>query len=273
MRNLLFTQLHIGIGQRSMGMALCKGGLRPGMPRFIEHPRSGTEAHDLAHLLKSLPARSGFFRPRFASITIADSLVRLFMVTPPPNAAGRADLEAAAAIRFQTLYGGPPSQWTIQAPWHPGRAFLACALPAALHAVLLQGMAEHNLVLMEIAPRFVAVWNRWRRHIRLDTWFVVIEEDHLTLAILSGYNVTALRATRLPQPLYNLAHWLTAHLQCEALVLGFPLPALVQFCGYLVEALPEKCDGMVFQRLGMRAPFAAPRADGPGIELALSGAP
>lgn len=273
MRNLLLTQLRIGIGQRSMGMALFKGGLRPGMPRLIEHPRSGTEAHDLAHLLKSLPVRSGFLRPRFASITIANSLVRLFMVTPPPNAAGQADLEAAAAIRFQALYGGLPGQWKIQASWHPGRAFPACALPAALHAVLLQGMAEHKLVLMEITPRFVAVWNRWRRHIRPDIWLVVIEDDHLTLAILSGYNVTALRATRLPQPLHNFAHWMTEHLQREALVLGFPLPALVQVCGHLVETLPEKCDGMVFQRLGMRAPLAAPRADGPGIELALSGAP
>lgn len=109
--------------------------------------------------------------------------------------------------------------------------------------------------------------------IRPHAWFAVLDEDQITLAVLSGYDVATVRSTRLPQPLHNIAHWIAKHVQREALVLGFPLPPLVQFCGRLDDPLLQTCDGMVFQRLDIRPRLAAPCADGPGIQLALSGAP
>lgn len=272
MRNRLLPELRIGIARQAVGLALVKGWLRPGVTGLAECPRTGLVAHDLLHLLKGCPVPRGLFRHRFASITVADSLSRLFMVTPPHNAAGRADLEAATAIRFQALYGEPAGQWVMQAFWHPGRPFAACALPAALHGELVRIAAEHELVLMTVAPRFVVAWNRWRRQLRPGAWFAVVGEDALTLAILSPHGVTSLRSTLLPLDCQADVGWITAHVRREALVLGLPVPSLVQFCGHLKGAETGTVGAILFKRLdALQAPALA-GMDGPGIRLALCGA-
>src|SRR4051794_11610550 len=39
------------------------------------------------------------------TVVLSDELVRLWQVAPPPGAARMADLEAAAALRYQALFG------------------------------------------------------------------------------------------------------------------------------------------------------------------------
>lgn len=272
MRNRLLPELRIGIARQAVGLASVKGWLRTGVAGLAECPGTGSVEHDLLHLLEGCPVPRGLFRRRFASITAADSLARLFMVTPPHNATGRADLEAATAVRFQALYGEPAGQWVIQAFWHPNRPFPACALPAALHGGLLRIAADHELVLMTVAPRFVAAWNRWRRQLRPGAWFAVVGEDALTLAILSPHGVTSLRSTLLPLDCQADVDWIAAHVRREALVLGLPVPSLVQFCGALKGAQAGTVGTILFERFdALRAPALA-GMDGPGIRLALCGA-
>ena len=69
-----------------------------------------------------------------ATIVLADELVRLWQVTPPAGTARLADLEAAAAVRFQSLYGDSAGAWQLSANWDAARPFLAAGAPRALLA-------------------------------------------------------------------------------------------------------------------------------------------
>src|SRR5450830_1596664 len=70
------------------------------------------------------------------SIVLADELTRMWRVTPPPGAEHMADLEAAALLRFQSLYGETPVAWQVSADWLATQPFFAAAVPRALLSVL-----------------------------------------------------------------------------------------------------------------------------------------
>jgi hypothetical protein len=168
------------------------------------------------------------------TIVLADDLARLWQVLPPRQATRLADLEAAAAMRFQALYGEPAAAWTIRAGWDPARPFLAAALPRALLGALEQGAALRQMPLLEIVPQFVAVMNRCAGALRPGAWFGVVHDEVLTLS--AG---PAVRAAALPEGAG--AAWLAEHLAREALRLNLPMPERVQLWG----AVPESWNGAV----------------------------
>lgn len=165
------------------------------------------------------------------SFTLADELTRMWRVTPPPGAARMADMEAAAGLRFQSLYGEPPSAWRISADWDAARPFFAAAVPRALLDELALVAQEFKLSIVGIEPRFIGAWNRSRRGIRQGAWFGVVHDKLLTLAAIEAEG-KAMRAIRpLPIPHGADQYWLTQTLQREALLLDMAAPELLQVCG------------------------------------------
>jgi hypothetical protein len=163
------------------------------------------------------------------TIVLADDLVRLWQVTPPDNTTRLADLEAAAALRFQTLYGEPAAGWELSAAYDPVRPFLAAAMPRTLLAALARGAGEHGLKAVEIAPQFVAVLNRYRGAVQPGAWFGVVHDNVVTLGAGDGHAIAAVRAAALPQGAD--AGWLAAHVAREALRLNLPAPQRLQLWG------------------------------------------
>jgi hypothetical protein len=163
------------------------------------------------------------------TIVLADDLVRLWQVTPPENTTRLADLEAAAALRFQLLYGEPAANWEVSAAYDPVRPFLAAAMPRMLHGALARGAGAHRLKAVEIVPQFVAVLNRFRGAVRPGAWFGVVHDNVLTLGAGDGHAIAAVRAAALPQ--VADADWLAAHLAREALRLNLPVPERLQLWG------------------------------------------
>lgn len=163
------------------------------------------------------------------SVVLADDLVRLWQVEPPPACSRMGDLEAAAALRFQALFGGSSAEWKIAADWDPLRPFLAAALPRALLSALEQAAHERRCHLVEAVPQFVAVLNQWRRMRRADAWFGLCHGGVLTLAAGSGAALAGVRAALVPPDAGR--DWLDAHVAREALRLGVAPPQRVQLCG------------------------------------------
>ncbi|MEG1326882.1 MAG: hypothetical protein RSD99_18445, partial [Janthinobacterium sp.] len=62
------------------------------------------------------------------SVVLDDGLARLWQVDMPQGAARLADIEAAAALRFQSLYGDAPGLWHMSRAWD-ARAPFFCAVP------------------------------------------------------------------------------------------------------------------------------------------------
>ncbi len=164
-----------------------------------------------------------------ASVVLADELVRMWQVAPPPGSARLADLEAAAALRFHTLYGDSPALWKLAAGWDVGQPFLAAAMPRQLLALLEQAAAEQQVELVEIAPQFIAGWNQWRKAVRPGAWYGLVQQRVLTIGVVTGAAVSAVRTVALPDG--ASLEWLGQHVAREALRLNLPAPARIAVSG------------------------------------------
>ncbi|MET0981636.1 MAG: hypothetical protein ABWY02_06015 [Telluria sp.] len=221
--------LRIGVAGDSLALVQSSRGFQPKSSLLAEtrlDPLDGAAAlgKGLRRLLAEAPAAG---RP--VTVVLADELARIWQVTPPQGASRKADLEAAAALRFQALFGAPAAGWQISADWDADRSFLAAALPAPLLASLRQAAAEHRFHLVEVVPQFVASLNGWRKLRRPNAWFAQVDGAVLTLAVFDRGALVAVRTAVIPAAADRA--WLDAHVAREALLTGAAQPALVQVCG------------------------------------------
>ena len=223
--------LRIGVGADSLALIQASGGLtrRPALRLLAEarfDPAEGSAGlgNGLRRLLADASAAG-----RTATIVLADDWARLWQVAPPASASRMADLEAAAALRFQSLFGAPAAGWRISADWDADRAFLAAALPAPLLAGLQQVASEERIHLVGIVPHFVAALNGWRKARRAGAWFGVVHGAVLTLAVFDQGAIAAVRTALVPPGADGA--WFAAHVAREALLTGVAEPGLVQVCG------------------------------------------
>lgn len=237
MRRRFGQALRIGVS--SAGIALVKtsrwGGVRAAV--VAEHAfAQGADAQQVADGLRALLGDGSWSRWP-ARVVVADELARTWQVSPPSGTARMADLEAAAALRFQLLYGEPAAGWQLAGSWDPFRAFTAAALPRALHDAIAQVAAEHRVTLVEVVPQFIAGWNRWCHMISPDSWYGLVHDSVVTFGIPAGASLGAVRAVQVPAGAD--ARWLEAHAAREALRLGVPAPARLQLSGQVPEAWPS----------------------------------
>jgi hypothetical protein len=229
MRKGFAQALRLGVGTHGLALVKSSRWSGKGLSVLAEQrldPADGDQAlaRGLRHLVAAAPP-AGW--P--VTVVLADELVRMWQVTPPPAASRMADLEAAAALRFQSLFGAPAAGWSISADWDAARPFLAAAVPLALLAKLQQGAAAHRFHLVEIVPQFVAALNRWRKLRRPGAWFGLVQGGVLTLAAYDGRAFAAVRTAVIPEGADR--DWLEAHVAREALLVGAGRPELLQLCG------------------------------------------
>jgi hypothetical protein len=163
------------------------------------------------------------------TVVLSGELVRLWQVTPPPAATRPSDLEAAAALRFQSLFGASAAGWKIVASCDAQWPFLAAAVPLELLDGLAQLARAHRFHLVGIVPQFVAALNQWRKQRRPGAWFASVDGGVLTVAAFDGERLAAVRSVALPDGADRA--WLDSVVAREALRAGLAPPARVQVCG------------------------------------------
>lgn len=168
------------------------------------------------------------------TVVLADELARLWQVTPPAGCSRMADLEAAAALRFQQLYGEPAASWQLSANWQLGAPFLAAALPRSLLAALQQASHAHAMRLVEVVPQFIALCNRWHARVDHGDWFGVAHDGVLSLGVCERGAISTLRAIAIGAQANS--GWLVDHLAREALRLGMAAPQRLRLCGAVPPA-------------------------------------
>lgn len=207
------------------------------------------------------------------SFVLADELVRMWQVAPPANAARQADLEAAAALRFFSLYGEAASGWQLAGDWDTQAPFFVAAMPRPLLAVLQQAASEHGMPVVEIQPHFVTAWNRWRRAVKPGAWFGQVHDGLLMLGVTVGTRLQSVRALPMPPASASTSTsalaWLAQAVRREALLAGVEPPALLQLCGAVppVLAKPATDGGLSIAMLGA----ALPGESSPVMQLARGG--
>lgn len=227
MRKRLGQAVRIGVSERAL--TLLKTSRWAGAPLTLlaEQEIAGAALEDTAQALRRLLGGAGCANWP-VSLVLADELVRMWHVTPPRASARMADLQAAAALRFESLYGEPADNWKLAAHWDAGQPFLAVAVMRPLLAVLEQGVREHKLDIVEIVPQFVAGWNRWRNALKPGAWFALLHENVLTVGAIEAGALASVRAVALPAQAGS--GWLDAHLAREALLLNLTPPERLQLC-------------------------------------------
>ena len=201
------------------------------------------------------------------SVVLDDALARLWQVDMPQGAARLADIEAAAALRFQSLYGDPPGLWQSCHAWEP-RAPFFCAVPRALLTQLTRVALDRKLALIFITPQFARHWNRWHGALKPGAWFGQLQENTLTLGVRHDGCLRAVRALSVPP---DAGHgWLEQTLMREALLQGVPAPALLQLCGAPPPGwlAPRAAGELLCERLAAPGEEGAPS---PSARLAHSG--
>ncbi len=134
-------------------------------------------------------------------VGLGASQVRVFVVEPPRNGARLADLQAAAAMRFQRLYGDLAADWALALDGRVDQAFVASALPHPRLEALRALAAAHRMPLAGVEPRFVTAWNQMRAKLA-GPWLAVVDDGLLTLAATVAEpraHLRALHAMRLPE--------------------------------------------------------------------------
>jgi hypothetical protein len=236
MRKQFGQALRIGVSNNSLALVKTSRWRGEALAVVAEHVFLSGEVQTMqamAQGLRNLLANAGASGWP-VTIVLADELVRMWQVTPPPGSTRMADLEAATAQRFQLLYGEAPAGWALSASYDAGRPFLAAAVPRALLDLCEQAATEHGMKLVEIVPQFVAGWNRWRHALKPGAWFGQVHERVLTIGAAGDGALSTVRATAVPEGVDQA--WLREHIGREALRLNLPLPAQLYLTGRLPQA-------------------------------------
>lgn len=227
MRKRFGQALRIGLAPDAAALVQASRWQRGRAAVLAEHRFAGDEAGAAEQLRRLFDDAKPAGWP--VTVVLSDELARIWQVTPPAAASRMGDLQAAAALRFQSLFAAPASQWKISADWDATKPFLAAAMPAALLAQLQQAALEHRFHLVEIVPQLVASMNQWRRLRRPGAWFGQVHAGVLTVAACQGDALAAVRTS--PVPVGADRAWFDGVVAREALRLGLAQPALVQVCG------------------------------------------
>ena len=200
------------------------------------------------------------------SVVLDDGLARLWQVDLPQGATRLADLEAAAALRFQSLYGDAPGLWQSSGAWTARTPFF-CAAPRALLAQINRVAAQRKLAPLFITPQFARHWNRWHGALQTHSWLGQLHDGMLTLGVVQDGALRAVRALGVPPGAGP--EWLEQTLVREALLQGVAAPAMLQLCGAAPAAwlAPRAAAAVTCSAF-------APLADGalsPAAQLAHSG--
>ena len=277
----LGQSLRIGIAPHAVGLLRVSRWRGAPVTVLAEHTIAASSAHPfdaIANALRTLLNEQGVERWP-AAFVLADELARLWRVTQPQGATRLDDLQAAAGLRFQSLYGEPPAAWQIGADWSAVQPFFAAAVPRALLASLTLVAEEFRLAVVGVEPHFISAWNRWHGGLKAGAWYALVHDGLMTLAPVAADGVRALRV--LPVPPGADQAWLTQTLQREALLLDLPPPALLQACGAVpaawlraagvansagTAAAPVRCEALDHARQAVYAGFS------PVAQLAWEGA-
>lgn len=178
------------------------------------------------------------------SITLGDDLVRLFMVTPPQNAARMQDLAGAASMRFHSLFGEMPRDWRVEADWRANAPFLACALPSDTAAQCTGLARDLGMPLTALQPHFISAWNLARKelgHKAEPAWLAVFQGTQLSLGMAAPGTSRVFATRGLTVPAERAGRdWLQEQVMRAALQTGLAMPNRLLLAG---EARSDWTDG------------------------------
>lgn len=241
LENLIAPPLQLGLAGNGISLvAPARGRKGPGACWEKSWPQPRGEAPSFEQVLTQLDAllhEATDLRGRSVRVVLSDVWVRLWVARPPANALRRRDCEAAAAARFEALYGEPlGASYRLSADWSARQPFVAAALESALLDALQAKLSAFELEITAIQPHLAAAWNRWHREVPTGAWFGTLHDDALSVLMLVDGAPLELRRLKADTAAQAEAGWLRQALEREALRLGLDAPACIALAGSVPAA-------------------------------------
>lgn len=128
------------------------------------------------------------WRGATARVVVADAWARYGIVPWPGARLDAAGRLAHARCVLGDAYGEAVTDWAVTlADTPPGRAYVACAMPATLRGALDDTLAPAQLALASLQPLLVVAFNAWRHRLPADdAWFVSLDDGALSAVHLRG---------------------------------------------------------------------------------------
>jgi len=223
------ARLHLGIASDGIAMSRYESAWDR-KPVLVGEITCAT--HDLTQSCETLLQNSNC-RGLPLAISLGHGWGKLFIVRPPSQVQKKSVLVAAAAMRYQSLFGKSNEAYQIEADWQLDRPFLACAYPKSLLATLHKIAQQNQSPLLAIVPCFVAAWNTWRDQITAESWLGVINNNFLAIGITADthpLDLAEIRNISIPATGHNF-EWLDELLRRAALQHNVAIPKKISLIG------------------------------------------
>jgi hypothetical protein len=152
----------------------------------------GVESSDL-QWQPALTALAGLlsdakWRAPDARVVISNQWARYAIVPWASELVTAEERASHARICLAATYGNVDDSWRVSvSEGEPGRPRVACALPEALIAALVDLSAAHRMRIVSLQPLLIASYNEWRHRLPDDGgWFVCVEDGALAAATLGA---------------------------------------------------------------------------------------
>lgn len=121
-------------------------------------------------------------------VVLSNRLVRYAAIPFAAQLKDRPAQEAFARYSLTQTYGPVAGQWELRIQrGKAGKPWLVCAVDHALLEGLRQVCDMHKLELRSVTPYLMPVFNRYRKAIKTDpVWLVINEQGYSLFALLSG---------------------------------------------------------------------------------------
>lgn len=185
MSHFLHDDLFVGIEKGRLSFVRCRGRFSSKiLAKFVlPIPDNFWDTPDFESIVRSLPKE--LWSKTQATIVISDRLVRYFLVERPQGARNAKEIEMAAMLRFEEIYGKDARTWQIEMdlpPWTSN--FLACGIPEAQLTLIRQLFSLLGIQIKYISPFGIERWNRHKRKLSTpNTCFVALSSDTAWLAV------------------------------------------------------------------------------------------
>ena len=176
-------EVAIHLAPRKVSLMRLRRGLRPVVSASTEVPvpdgHSGDVRPALARLTELLVEPT--WQDANVRVVVADLWARYGIVPWPDVKLDSEGRLAHARYILADAFGDALSDWSValtDSP--PGRAYVACAMPAQFKTELADVLSVGKLRLVSLQPQLVVAFNAWRQRMPADdAWFVSLDEGSL----------------------------------------------------------------------------------------------
>ena len=194
-------EIAIYIAPRKIALARRGKALRPQVGAATEVAVPGGHFGDFRPALARLAevVAEPTWQNAAARVVVADPWSRFGLVPWPGS---RLDAEGRlthARYVLADTFGEGLADWSVTlADTPPGRAYVACAMPAALKAAVEDVLGPARLTLVSLQPQLVVAFNAWRHRLPADdAWFVSLDDGSLSAVHLANGAWDRVHMTRL----------------------------------------------------------------------------